>query len=229
MIVALSLTFLTLLKSSYLVLFSWGKCKKVEKSHLWETLFTWYLHNGSTLQHNSNRSRKLQCRATTLLGNAHRPYKQLSNITTPSLFFSWIFSYFFFIWNYKIYHIWHFLVFIPVTGFQCHSVPVNSGDCSGEITGISKFWRTLPCPTYSTWTLLESRWFSRVHLESRCFFFGWEHSQIGMHNPPGSHQDSRWTPDEPHGVSGVHLLDSSVDSTSTHPRVNPPGVQEESI
>ena len=45
----------------------------------------------------------------------------------------------FFIWNYKIYHIWQFLVFIPVTGFQCHSVLVNSGDCSGEITGISKF------------------------------------------------------------------------------------------
>ena len=45
----------------------------------------------------------------------------------------------FFIWNYKIYHIWQFLVFIPVTGFQCHSVPVNSRDCSGEITRISKF------------------------------------------------------------------------------------------
>ena len=44
-----------------------------------------------------------------------------------------------FIWNDKIYHIWLFLVFIPVTGFQCHSIPVNSGDCSGEITGISKF------------------------------------------------------------------------------------------
>ena len=26
-----------------------------------------------------------------------------------------------------------------VTGFQCHSVPVNSGECSGEITGILKF------------------------------------------------------------------------------------------
>ena len=47
--------------------------------------------------------------------------------------------YFFFIWNYKNYHIWQFLVFIPVTGFQCHSVPANSGDCSSEITGISKF------------------------------------------------------------------------------------------
>ena len=45
----------------------------------------------------------------------------------------------FFIWNYKIYHIWQFLVFILVTGFQCHSVLVNSGDCSGEITRISKF------------------------------------------------------------------------------------------
>ena len=74
----------------------------------------------------------------TILGNAHRPCKQLSNITTPSLLFSWFLSYFFHL-NYKIYHIWQFLVFIPVTGFQCHSVPVNSGDCSGEITGISKF------------------------------------------------------------------------------------------
>ena len=74
----------------------------------------------------------------TILGNAHRPCKQLRNITTPPLFFSEFFP-IFFIWNYKIYHIWQFLVFIPVTGFQCHSVPANSGDCSGEITGISKF------------------------------------------------------------------------------------------
>ena len=75
----------------------------------------------------------------TILGNAHRPCKQLSNITTPSLFFSWFFFLCFFHLNYKIYHIWQYLVFIPVTGFQCHSVLVNSGDCSGEITGISKF------------------------------------------------------------------------------------------
>ena len=74
----------------------------------------------------------------TILGHAHRPCKQLSNITTPSLFFSWFLSYFFHL-NYKIYHFWQFLVFIPVTGFLCHSVPVNSGDCSGKITGISKF------------------------------------------------------------------------------------------
>ena len=40
---------------------------------------------------------------------------------------------------------------------------------------------------------------------------------------------SRWTPDEPHGVSGVHLPNSSVDSTWTPSRVNPPGVQEESV
>ena len=50
-----------------------------------------------------------------------------------------------------------------------------------------------------------------------------------MHNPPGFYQDSRWTPDEPHGVSGVHLPDTSVDSTWTQSRVNPPGVQEESV
>ena len=61
--------------------------------------------------------------------------------------------------------------------------------------------RTLPCPTYSRWTLPESRWFSRVHLQSGCIFFGWEHSQIGMHNPPGFNQDSRGTSDEPHRVS----------------------------
>ena len=61
-----------------------------------------------------------------------------ANITTPSLFFPDFFP-IFFIWNYKIYHIWQFLVFIPVTGFQCHSILVNSGDCSSEITGISKF------------------------------------------------------------------------------------------
>ena len=60
-------------------------------------------------------------------------------------------------------------------------------------------------------------------------FFGWEHSQIGMHNTPGFHQDSRWTPDEPHGVSGVHVPDSSVDSNWTQSRVNPPGVQVESV
>ena len=104
--------------------------------------------------------------------------------------------------------------------------------CSYRLRGSCQEWvagRTLPCPTYSRWTLPESRWFSGVHLESRCFFFGWEHSQIGMHNPPGFHQDSRWTPDEPHRVSGVHLPDSSVDSTWTQSRVNPPGVQEESV
>ena len=47
-----------------------------------------------------------------------------------------------------------------------------------------------------------------------------------MHDPPGFHQDSRWTPDEAHGVSGVHL---PVYSTWTQSRVNPPGVQGESV
>jgi hypothetical protein len=57
----------------------------------------------------------------------------------------------------------------------------------------------------------------------------WSPSQIGMHYPPGFHQDSRWTPDEPHGVSGVHLPDSSVDSTWTQSMVNPPVVWEKSV
>jgi len=60
------------------------------------------------------------------------------------------------------------------------------------------------------------------------FFFGWEHGQIGMNNPPGFHQESRWTPHEPSGVSGVHLPDSRVESTWTQARNNPPGVWEES-
>ena len=33
-------------------------------SHSWQTFFASYLHNGSTLEHNSNRFRKLQYRAT---------------------------------------------------------------------------------------------------------------------------------------------------------------------
>jgi hypothetical protein len=60
------------------------------------------------------------------------------------------------------------------------------------------------------------------------FFFGWDHSQIGMHNPPGFHLDSMWSPGEPSGVSGVHLPERSVDSTWSQPGVNPSGVQEES-
>ena len=43
------------------------KCKKQKKSQWWEESFTSYLHNGSTLEHNSNRFRKLQCRATTFI------------------------------------------------------------------------------------------------------------------------------------------------------------------
>ena len=42
------------------------KCKRLKKV-TWETFFTSYLHNGSTLEHNSNRFRKLQCRATTFV------------------------------------------------------------------------------------------------------------------------------------------------------------------
>ena len=74
----------------------------------------------------------------TIIGNVHRPCKQLSNITTPSPFFSSFYSYFF-IWKRKTCHIWQFLVFIPVTGFQCHSVLVHAGDCSGVNPRIAKF------------------------------------------------------------------------------------------
>ena len=82
---------------------------------------------------------------TTIFGNAHRPCKQLSNITTPSLFFFWFFSYFF-NWKCKTCNVWHFLVFIPVTGFQCHSVLVNSGDCSGELLEFPCLTRVLGSP-----------------------------------------------------------------------------------
>jgi hypothetical protein len=74
----------------------------------------------------------------TIFGNAHRPCKQYPNkITTPSLFFLLILL-LFFILKCKTCHIWQFLVFIPVTEFRCHSVPVHSGDCSGLKTGITK-------------------------------------------------------------------------------------------
>jgi len=51
--------------------------------------------------------------------------------------------------------------------------------------------RTLPCPTYSRWTL---HWSPGDFLESTwspvAFFLAGEHSQIGMHNPPGFHLES---------------------------------------
>ena len=84
------------------MLFSWGKMQKGWKSHLWETFFTSYLHNGSTLEHNSNRFRKLQCRATTLIlaifsnwSCDHHPNMLLNDLwqAESSLsWFSWLFG-----------------------------------------------------------------------------------------------------------------------------------------
>ena len=103
MIVALSPTFLTVLKS--LCYFHGGKCKKVEKSHLWETFFTSYLHNGSNLKHNTNRFRNLQCRATisflAILSNwscGHHP-NMLEWTLTSRIIITLIFLAF---WSYKI-------------------------------------------------------------------------------------------------------------------------------
>ena len=55
----------------------------------------------------------------TILGNAHRPCKQLSNITTPSLFFSWIFSYFF--------HLkWQNLPYLAIFSVYSSAIPFRS-------------------------------------------------------------------------------------------------------
>ena len=79
-LVALSLTFLNLLKSCDLVLFSWRKMPKKKIWHFSKS-FTSYLHKGSTLEHDLNRFWKLQFSATTfvLFGNAHWTLK-----TVPS-------------------------------------------------------------------------------------------------------------------------------------------------
>ena len=63
MVVALSLTFLNLLKSCDLVLFSWRKMEKPKKKGCFSQSLTSYLHNGGTLEHNFNRFWKLQSRA----------------------------------------------------------------------------------------------------------------------------------------------------------------------
>ena len=66
-IVASSLSFLSVLKSSCLVLFSWRNFQKGWKKLVMRKSITSYLHNGSTLEYNLNRFRKLQFRATTFI------------------------------------------------------------------------------------------------------------------------------------------------------------------
>ena len=53
--VALSFTFLNLLKSCDLVCFHGEKCKKQKKTRCFSKSFTSYLHKGSTLEHDLNR------------------------------------------------------------------------------------------------------------------------------------------------------------------------------
>ena len=49
------------------VVFMEKNAKNQKKTRRWEKSFTLYLHNGSTLEHDSNRFWKLHCRATTFI------------------------------------------------------------------------------------------------------------------------------------------------------------------
>ena len=64
----------------------------------------------------------------TILGNVHRPCKQLSNITTPSLFFSLFFSYFS---HRKLQNLPYLAIFTVHSG---HCIPVPF--CSGQFLGL---------------------------------------------------------------------------------------------
>ena len=57
----------------------------------------------------------------TIFVNVHKPYKQLSNVTTPSLFFSSFFPYFFYLKMQNLPYL-AILVFILVTKFWCHFI-----------------------------------------------------------------------------------------------------------
>ena len=128
-----------------------------------------------------------------------------SSATSPHhLYFFPDFFLVFFIWNYKIYHIWQFLVFIPVTGFQCHSVPVNSGDCSGEITGISKFrgrseilagkfhWNGTGIRRNDRNPAGICRASLRPHLVCHSYWSRTQHMQLSMHESCKFHSWQHW-------------------------------------
>ena len=64
---ALSLSFLNVLRLCCLMFFfHWEKCKRQKAQH-WGKSLRSYLHNGSTLEHNTNWFQKLQWRATTFV------------------------------------------------------------------------------------------------------------------------------------------------------------------
>ena len=67
-------------------------------------LFSWFSGNVTSI---------------TILGNAHRPCKHLSNITTPSLFFSWFYCYFF---HLKLQNLPYLAIFSVHSG---HWIPVT--------------------------------------------------------------------------------------------------------
>ena len=83
LVVAPFLSFLNTLKSYCLVFCSWRKMqkkkKKKKKMRRFSKYFTSYLHNRSTLEHNLNRFRKLQCRATTFV---FVPFLAIGHVTT---------------------------------------------------------------------------------------------------------------------------------------------------
>ena len=79
-VVAPSLSFLNVVKSYYLVLFSWRKMqKKKKKLQCFSKSFTSYLHNRSTSEHNSTRLGKLQCMATSFV---FCPFLVIGHVTT---------------------------------------------------------------------------------------------------------------------------------------------------
>ena len=80
--------------------------------------------------------------------------------------------------------------------------------------------RTLPCPTYSRWTPPESRWFSGVHLESRCIYLAGSTAKLTCI----IHLDFTRTP------GGLQMNDmESVESTCQIPVWILPGLNPGSI
>ena len=86
-VVALSLTFLTLLKSCDLVLFPWRKTQKAKKkTQCFSKSFTSYHHKGSTLEHNLNRFWKVQFRATTFISDL---FLEFGHVTALPITYWW--------------------------------------------------------------------------------------------------------------------------------------------
>ena len=74
----------------------------------------------------------------TILGNAHRPCNQCPNIITNNEHHPYFDSDFMTIFCVNMQNLPYLAIFSihSCHAFQCHSVPVHSGDCSGVSTGI---------------------------------------------------------------------------------------------